>query len=188
MFIIMLTPIGYNAPREPQVSGWITKPVKPLQLRGIIHDLLASPNAQGPEKHPDRLRLSRKAEMKSLRILLAEDNLVNQKVALSMLKVLGYRANVSTSGLEVLQALETQPYDVILMDIQMPEMDGLETTRKVRSMSGKQPFIVAMTAYAMEGDRELCLQAGMDEYIRKPIKIEELQEVLTSVEGRLEDS
>ena len=184
-FILMLIPIGYNAPREPQVSGWITKPVKPLQLRGIIHDLLASPNAQGPEKHPDRLRLSRKAEMKSLRILLAEDNLVNQKVALSMLKVLGYRADVSTSGLEVLQALKTQPYDVILMDIQMPEMDGLETTRKVRSMSGKQPFIVAMTAYAMEGDRELCLQAGMDEYIRKPIKIEELQEVLTSVEGRL---
>jgi len=187
MHIIMLIPVGYNVPREPKVSAWITKPVKPHQLYGAIHDLLTPPNVPGPQ-HPDRLRPSRKAEMKNLRILLAEDNQVNQKVALSMLRVLGYRADVSTSGLEVLQALETQPYDVILMDIQMPEMDGLETTRKVRSMSGRQPFIIAMTAYAMEGDRELCLEAGMDEYIRKPIKIEELQNVLASVERGLDDS
>lgn len=183
----MLIPVGYNVPREPKVSAWITKPVKPHQLYGAIHDLLTSPNAPGPQ-HPDRLRPSRKAEMKNLRILLAEDNQVNQKVALSMLRVLGYRADVSTSGLGVLQALETQPYDIILMDIQMPEMDGLETTRRVRSMSGRQPFIIAMTAYAMEGDRELCLEAGMDEYIRKPIKIEELQNVLASVERGLDDS
>jgi CheY-like chemotaxis protein len=188
MFIIMLIPIGYNALREPKISAWITKPVKPHLLYGAIHDLLTSPNAPGPEQHSDHLRPSRKAEMKSLRILLAEDNQVNQKVALSMLKVLGYRADVSISGLEVLQALETQPYDVILMDIQMPEMDGLETTRRVRSMSGKQPFIIAMTAYAMEGDRELCLEAGMDEYIRKPIKIEELQVVLAAVDERLGNS
>ncbi len=178
IFIIMLIPIGYNISREPFISGWITKPVKPHQLRELIHNLLTTQDDSGSKQHQDRSRFSRNAEEKALRILLAEDNLVNQKVALSMLKILGYRAEVAVNGLEVLQALGLQSYDVILMDIQMPEMDGLETARRVRKMPGKQPFIVAMTAYAMDGDRDLCLDAGMDEYIRKPINIEELQKVL----------
>jgi CheY-like chemotaxis protein len=113
-----------------------------------------------------------------MRILMAEDNLVNQKVGLGMLKLLGYKADVALNGLEVLQALHRQPYDVILMDIQMPEMDGLEATRNIRKMPGKQPFIIAMTAYATDGDRDLCLDAGMDQYVRKPIKKEELQKAL----------
>ena len=177
-FIIMQIPIGYNISREPFISGWITKPVKPHQLRELIHNLLTPQDDSGSKQHLDRPRFFRKAEEKTLRILLAEDNLVNQKVALSMLKILGYKADVAVNGLEVLQALGRQPYDIILMDIQMPEMDGLETTRRVRKMPGKQPFIVAMTAYAMDGDRDLCLQAGMDEYILKPIKIEELRKAL----------
>ncbi len=112
-----------------------------------------------------------------LRILMAEDNLVNQKVAMSMLKRLGYRADVANNGLEVLQALQEKPYDVVLMDIQMPEMDGLEATRRIRD-SGMNTRIIAMTAHALEGDRAECLQAGMNEYITKPINMEELRKAL----------
>jgi PAS domain S-box-containing protein len=113
-----------------------------------------------------------------LRILLAEDNAVNQKVALQMLKRLGQSADVVTNGIEVLQALERQPYDVVLMDIQMPEMDGIDAAKKIRERWPKRPKIIAITAYALEGDREKCIKAGMDDYIAKPIQIEELRSVL----------
>ncbi len=106
-----------------------------------------------------------------LRILLAEDNHVNQRVAVRMLERLGYRAEVAASGREVLQALERQPFDLVLMDVQMPEMDGLETTRRIRARWGDAgPRIVAMTANAMQGDRDRCLAAGMDDYITKPLR------------------
>ncbi|MDM7934764.1 MAG: response regulator [Methanothrix sp.] len=120
-----------------------------------------------------------------LSILLAEDNDVNRKVALQMLKRLGYSADVASNGLEVLRALEERSYDVILMDIQMPEMDGIEAARRIRERwpSGA-PMIVALTAFAMEGDRERLLLAGMDEYISKPIAIEELRAVLEGCEGQ----
>jgi CheY-like chemotaxis protein len=120
----------------------------------------------------------------SLRILLAEDNVVNQKVALSILRKLGYDADVAADGLEVLDALRRQPYDLILMDIQMPEMDGLETTRQIRRTLVQQPRIVAMTANAMQGDRAQCLAAGMDDYISKPMRAQDLQAVLSSVAAR----
>lgn len=109
-----------------------------------------------------------------LRILLAEDNLINQKVALLMLKRLGHKADVAANGLEVLEALERQSYDLVLMDIQMPEMDGLEATRAIRQRWHDRPKIVAVTAHALDGDREMCLEAGMDEYIAKPIEMDEL--------------
>ena len=96
---------------------------------------------------------------------------------MSMLKRLGYRADVANNGLEVLRALQEKPYDVVLMDVQMPEMDGLEATRRIRG-SGMDTRIIAMTAHALEGDREECLQAGMNEYISKPIQIEELRKAL----------
>jgi PAS domain S-box-containing protein len=114
----------------------------------------------------------------ALRILMAEDNIINQKVMLRMLNKLGYLADVACNGLEVLQALERQPYDVILMDIQMPEMDGIEAAKKIRAKLPDGPKIVAITAYALQGDREKCLAAGMDDYISKPVKLEELQVVL----------
>jgi len=115
-----------------------------------------------------------------LRILLAEDNAVNQKLALRLLQQLGYGADVAGNGLEALAALERSTYDLVLMDVQMPELDGLEATRQIRARwpAPSGPRIAAMTANAMAGDRELCLAAGMDDYISKPIRPAELEAVL----------
>lgn len=117
-----------------------------------------------------------------LRILLAEDNLINRKVALRMLERLGYAADVATNGLEAVEALSRQPYDLILMDIQMPEMDGLKATQCIRQEwpASRQPRIVALTANALVGDREMYLAGGMDDYVSKPIKVEELKRILQS--------
>ncbi|WP_339367249.1 response regulator, partial [Picosynechococcus sp. PCC 7002] len=120
-----------------------------------------------------------------LRILLAEDNIVNQKVALNILARLGYGVEVATNGLEVLSRLQSDNYDVILMDVQMPAMDGLEATRQIRQRDarspqsqGKRPWIIAMTANAMQGDRQVCLDAGMDDYLSKPIQVKKLLHAL----------
>ncbi|MEW6737857.1 MAG: response regulator, partial [Acidobacteriota bacterium] len=120
------------------------------------------------------------AQLYPLRILLAEDNLVNQKVALRILEKMGYRADVAANGLEVLVALHRQQYDVVLMDVHMPEMDGLAASQRINEQwhRDERPTIIAMTANAMQGDREECLAAGMDDYICKPVKVEELQSAL----------
>jgi CheY-like chemotaxis protein len=117
------------------------------------------------------------AQQLPLRILLVEDNRVNQRVALRMLERIGYRADVAASGVEAIQALERQDYDLVLMDLQMPEMDGLEATCRIRQRWPRPggPRIIAMTANAMRGDRELCLAAGMDDYISKPVKLPALE-------------
>ncbi|MGD0952709.1 MAG: ATP-binding protein [Methanotrichaceae archaeon] len=114
----------------------------------------------------------------NMRILLAEDNAINQKVMLHMLKYLGYRADVAADGVEVLKTMELQSYDLVLMDIQMPEMDGFETAKEIRRRWPNEPVIVALTAYALDGDREKCLEAGMDDYIAKPVKINDLENIL----------
>jgi CheY-like chemotaxis protein len=114
----------------------------------------------------------------SLRILLAEDEAINRLVILGMLEHLGYRADTVTNGNEVLQALDREPYDVVLMDIQMPGLDGLETARRIRSANADRPYIVALTAHALSGDRERCLEGGMNDYLSKPVGLNELQDVL----------
>ncbi len=116
------------------------------------------------------------ANSSQIRILLAEDNVVNQKVATHLLDRIGYRADIAANGLEVLEACKRQSYDVVLMDVQMPEMDGLEATRRICQEwpANKKPRIIAMTANAMQGDREKCMEAGMDDYITKPVRREEL--------------
>lgn len=116
--------------------------------------------------------------VRSQRVLIAEDNAVNQRVAVAQLKKLGYAADSVTNGLEVLEALSRIPYDIILMDCQMPELDGYETTRQIRNRGGHQPYIIAMTANAMQGDRELCLATGMDSYVSKPMRIADLKSAL----------
>ena len=120
-----------------------------------------------------------------LRILVADDNVINQKVARLLLENLGYRSDLAANGVEVLEALERQRYDVILMDVQMPELDGLEATRRICSdwPEHRRPRIIAVTAGAMRGDREKCLEAGMDDYISKPVQAEELEVVLERVGG-----
>jgi CheY-like chemotaxis protein/HPt (histidine-containing phosphotransfer) domain-containing protein len=115
-----------------------------------------------------------------LRILLADDNPINQKVGASVLNKLGYRADIANNGLEVLKALEQKAYDILFLDVQMPEMDGLEAARRIcqRWPFEKRPRIIAMTGNALLGDREKCLQAGMDDYISKPIRVNELQDAI----------
>jgi CheY-like chemotaxis protein len=117
-------------------------------------------------------------KLNPLTILLAEDNPINMRLGLQVLSKLGYNADSAFHGKDVLEAMRHKQYDIILMDIQMPEMDGLETTRFIRRQSNYQPVIVAMTANAMQGDKEICLAAGMDDYMSKPIKFENLIGVL----------
>jgi CheY-like chemotaxis protein len=121
-----------------------------------------------------------------LRILVAEDNAVNQKLALRILQQMGYRADLASNGIEAIESVERQTYDVVLMDVQMPEMDGLEASRRITAKWAQdaRPRIVAMTANAMAGDREMCLAAGMDDYITKPIRVEQLVEALNRVQTR----
>ncbi len=118
------------------------------------------------------------ADSKRLCVLLAEDNLVNQKVTQKMLRHLGYNSDVAANGIEALRAMENQFYKIILMDIQMPEMDGIEATKIIRQRWPAGPKIIAITAYALDYSRETCLEAGMDDYIAKPVKMDELADVL----------
>jgi CheY-like chemotaxis protein len=127
--------------------------------------------------HSQRLQLDPTlAQRLPLRILVAEDNMVNQQLALQLLEQMGYRADVAGNGLEVILALRRQPYDVVFMDVHMPEMDGLTATQRICQEWSPvtRPRIIAMTANAMQGDREKCISAGMDDYISKPIRVEEL--------------
>jgi len=126
------------------------------------------------------------AERHPLRILLAEDNVVNQKLAMRLLQQMGYRADLASNGIEAVESVQRQIYDVVLMDVQMPEMDGLEASRRITAAApqGKRPRIVAMTANAMQGDREMCMEAGMDDYVTKPIRVDALVEALHQVQAR----
>ena len=168
--MIIVSSLGHREHEAEAVGAWLAKPVKPAALRETLERLFGGrdDSSAGPARFVADPDLGIRHP---LRVLLAEDNAVNQKLALRLLKGMGYEADLAADGFEVLEALERQPYDLVLMDVQMPDMDGLEATRRIRrQMADRSIRIVAMTANAMEGDRETCLAAGMDDYMSKPIR------------------
>ncbi|HVW19879.1 MAG TPA: ATP-binding protein [Opitutaceae bacterium] len=180
---LVMVPFGQPAPSAPADGlpfGSVMKPLKNAGVMQAVAGLFASGAAEGPAAPTAAYREPVLASECPLSLLLAEDNHVNQKVALRFLERLGYRADAVGNGLEAIAALEGHPYDLILMDLQMPEMDGLEATRQIRAKFPKdrQPKIVALTANAMQGDRDICLAAGMDDYISKPVKMNEIAAVI----------
>jgi two-component system, sensor histidine kinase and response regulator len=193
MHLVMLTSFGERVhgatAREAGVAAYLTKPVRQSQLFDCLANVISTatvaperdvmpsqPGSQLLTKH--KLKKSRMSSNKL--ILLAEDNVVNQRVAIRQLQKLGYRADAVANGREAVEALSRIPYDLVLMDCQMPEMDGYEATAEIRRQEGtmRHTPIVAMTAHALTGDREKCIGAGMDEYVPKPVKPEELKRVL----------
>ncbi len=189
--LILLSSLGIidqqEAVNKIHFNRILTKPIKQQQLLEVLLGCFGRSINTKPDVRRDSIQawLNPKiAENHPLRILLAEDNRVNQKVATSILRQMGYRADVAANGLEVLEALARQPYDLILMDVQMPEMDGLQATKviceKYAHFPHFKPWIIAMTANAMQGDREICLEAGMNNYLTKPLRIEELGLALES--------
>jgi len=183
---------------EASLEGWaeavdgvfdatLAKPVRQSQLFDTLASLLTHDDAPKASAVPTKSTLDPEmAARHPLRILLAEDNVVNQKLALRILQQMGYRADLASNGLEAIESVRRQKYDVILMDVQMPEMDGLDAAREIcaRWQPHERPRIVAMTANAMQGDRDMCLAAGMDDYLTKPIRVERLVEALTQVQPR----
>ncbi len=183
--LVMLTSLGHGEVKEvvEEFAAFLTKPIKPSSLFDALVSILTGQPTRTRRRETDE-RPQFDAQMGQrwpLRILLAEDNATNQKLALRVLARMGYQADVAANGLEVLDALQRQVYDVVLMDVQMPDMDGLEATRALRLQlpAARQPHVIAMTANAMQGDREMCIAAGMNDYVSKPIRINELVEALS---------
>jgi CheY-like chemotaxis protein len=165
-------------------DAYLTKPIKQSQLFDTIAGIFTTMRAQEEKPEVDRIKLDPgMAARHPLRILLAEDNAVNQKLALRLLQQMGYRADIASNGIEAIESVERQTYDVILMDVQMPEMDGLEATRQiVKRWPDHHPRVIGLTANAMQGDRDLCIAAGMSDYITKPIRVNELVDALYKIE------
>jgi CheY-like chemotaxis protein/HPt (histidine-containing phosphotransfer) domain-containing protein len=196
--LIMLSSIGRRGEgekaRQAGIEAYLTKPVRQSQLYDTLATVMGTPanaeeEAEAPEKEEKEQQLVTRYSLKEAkarsraRILVAEDNQVNQKVAVKMLESLGYRVDVAANGLEALEALSRIPYSAVLMDVQMPEMDGYEATAEIRKREGSdganyRTSIIAMTANAMQGDKERALEEGMDDYVSKPVKLEQLNEVL----------
>ncbi len=179
------TPTNSRHLREIGFTAAVSKPVRCDELREILHQILtdevngkisaATPYHHKNETLPD-------FSLRKARILLVEDNITNQQVALGFLKKMGLTADAAANGREALETLKTLPYDLVLMDVEMPEMDGLEATRLIRdpqsAVRNRNIPVIAMTAYAMQGDRERCLEAGVNDYISKPVSIRALGRIL----------
>jgi PAS domain S-box-containing protein len=182
--LLLLTSLGRlpQAESSSLFSAQLAKPFKASQLYNTLLRLLSAGTVEEDVEPVADGKRTRSA----LRILLAEDNAMNQKVALRLLEQLGYRADVANNGLEAIETLERRPYDVVLMDVQMPELDGLDATRRIceRWSPESRPHIIAMTANALPEDREACFAAGMDDYVAKPIRAEELVAALKRAKPR----
>ena len=180
--LVMLTSLGRRDAdtRIAEFAAFLTKPIKQSHLYNVLVGIFAGQPVRVREPAPSEVFDQGMGQRMPLHILLAEDNAVNQKLALLILERLGYRADVAGNGIEVLDAFARQHYDVVLMDMQMPEMDGIDATRALRAslVAHQQPRIIAMTANAMHGDRELCLEAGMDDYVSKPVQVQALRDAL----------
>lgn len=174
---LLMYPFSQTSPAAPGNGRLFASTSKPLRTAALVQ-AIGSLFQPSPTAAVFGLQTAERpnGEEFPLDVLLAEDNAVNQKVALRFLERLGYHADAVANGLEVLTALERRPYDLVLMDLQMPEMDGLEASRQIRARFpvDRQPKIIALTSNAMQGDRELCLAAGMDDYISKPVKLHEI--------------
>jgi signal transduction histidine kinase/DNA-binding response OmpR family regulator/HPt (histidine-containing phosphotransfer) domain-containing protein len=193
--LLMLTSLGRReAARSAGVgssagpvefAAFLTKPIKPSQLLDVLVSIFAGQPVRVHQRAAEEQPTldAQMGKRLPLRILLAEDNATNQKLALRLLARMGYQADVAVTGVEVLEALRRQPYDVVLMDVQMPEMDGLEATRAIHRdwPADQRPYIIAMTANASAQDREEGLAAGMDDYVSKPIRVDELVKALGQV-------
>ncbi len=166
----------------------VIKPIRHQTLYKYISNELYQPEKISIEQPDTKQKLSNDfAKKYPLRILIAEDNTTNQQIALMILKKMGYEADVAKNGQEALETVSEGNYDMILMDVQMPVMDGLEATRMIRLCLNEQPIIIAMTANAMQGDRQECLQAGMDDYISKPVKLEVMGKMLEKWGTKVKD-
>jgi CheY-like chemotaxis protein len=182
---VLLSSLGRREPSGPseRFAAAVNKPAKLSVLYDAVVATLHATRTGRERLAPQSVIDSELGARHPLAILVAEDNVVNQKVALALLRKLGYRADVVANGAEVLETLRARRYDVVLMDSLMPEMDGETATRAIRRdwPMARQPRIVAMTADAMAGDRERYLAAGMDDYVAKPVRIEELERALRRV-------
>ena len=184
--LILLSSVGQVLTLEPAEAGFAAVLSKPLKL-SHLRDRLLETVGEPTDATAELVRSETSA--RPLRILIAEDNEVNQKVALRLLERLGHQADVASNGREALVRLERAPYDLVLMDVQMPEMDGLDASRAIcaRWPAGQRPRIVAVTAEAMQGDREKCLAAGMEDYLVKPVTLDQLRDVLARSQPRRRD-
>jgi CheY-like chemotaxis protein len=189
--IVVLAPVGKHC-TSPEIAesapaACLTKPIKPAQLHDTLVRIVSGV-APAAQKKPTVVKLDPKlSERLPMRVLLCDDNAINQKVAVRLLQQMGYQPDLAGNGLEGLAALEKKPYDLIFMDVQMPEMDGLEATRIIRDRQrDKSRFptyqgpiiIIAMTASAMPGDRDKCIAAGMDDYLAKPVRPEDMRSII----------
>jgi len=191
---VMLTSLGQQGDAERLRSvgfdAYLTKPTRPSQLADVVSAVWSVKQNGAREvfvtRHTIMEARTRNATANPdapprARVLVAEDNVVNQRVAVRLLETLGCRVDVAASGVEAIKMLETGSYDLVLMDCQMPEMDGYEATREIRrreSRAGGRTTIVAMTAHALAGDRERCVEAGMDDFVTKPVRRDTLADVI----------
>jgi len=168
--------------QELGVVAYLTKPIRQSELREAIARVLGANASEGAIPLVTRYSLGSACEPGSaLRILLVEDNAVNQRLAVRLIEKRGHRVSVASNGRRAIEVLEKESFDLVLMDVQMPEMDGFEATaaiRKREEATGTHTPVIALTAHAMKGDRERCLDAGMDGYLAKPIRSHELDQVL----------
>jgi CheY-like chemotaxis protein len=184
MPLVLLAPVGHRNATTESFAAKVSKPLKPSSLFDTLVTLLVPDEATNvpADNRPDR------SVEAPLRVLLAEDNAVNQKLAVKLLERLAIVPSVVGNGLECVEAVANEGFDLVFMDVQMPEMDGLEATRAIRSRGGSTdaPYIVAMTANAMTGDRDICIEAGMNDYVSKPIRPEALAEAVARAREAIE--